>query len=1092
MDEYILIELKNWFGTKNIICHLLAPRREISLNEVEETRSYLVAIDGGVRYCLTGNPNIVDPTSEYVIQTDHTPTKQKLLDGTVKQKKWVKHPKMAEHTPEDVLNSWTNQFVYKEEVDEEHPGLRKPQLGALHAVLGHFLAPNDVATIVLPTGTGKTETMLSAMVAGRCKKLLVTVPSSALRNQLFGKFKTLGVLKDPEFGIVGDSALFPIVGVINTAFETADELRQFIEKCNVVITTMQIIDSAPQEQQDVYVSAFTNVFVDEAHHIVAASWRKFADRFPKNRLVQFTATPFRNDGQRLDGKIIFNYPLKQAQEDGYYRTINFLPIREYDDERSDRAIAAKAIEKLREDLAAGYHHILMARCESKSRAVEVCGIYQELCPDLNPVVLYSGHPQYRENYGVVLRRKAKVIVCVNMLGEGFDLPELKIAAFHDIRKSLPVTLQFAGRFTRTSRDANLGNASFIANLADITVQQELDNLYEEDADWNILLANANDNRVNNQEEYKQLLDGFRNGVSSKIPVSSVYPKLSAVVYKSYTDTWHPDDFLKGIRGFDDLDFTSYDINDREKLVVAVFAKEQNIEGIHVKDVKTLVWSYLVLFWDSEKNLLFINSSDNGSVYKNVANHVIGEDGREPDLIRGIDVFRTFYNVMRTKLRNVGLKVYLGKDVRFRMHAGRDVERVLSDAEQRNSEKAFVVGDGFEEGERTSIGASFKGRIWSLNGAGDILTFKNWCLEQGKKLTNEAIDGNQILTETLIPKTIHEMPQRAVPFAIDWDTFLWAETENHFTFNLLGAESHLYDTDMELREDNPVQDNAVFFAITNGIQRVEFKLELFKNRQNPDNVYSDYQVVKLTEGVAIIKYGRQEVDLMSFLYNYAPTIFFTDGSSLCGTEYIELKTPPAIYNRDRIDAWDWQGVNLAVESQGVAPIIRMDSIQFHVIQKLMNGNYDIIYDDDNAGEIADVIALKQENNEIHIELYHLKFAQEGRVTGRIGNFYEVCGQAQKSSNWKYKEPEEMMNHLLRRETKREGGVESTRIQKGDHETLVKLLKLAKKKIPVKYSIYIVQPGASKAGSSDEILTLLGVTDSFLKERTGIDLKVITSE
>ena len=1092
MNEYTLIELIRWSGTKNIICQLLAPRCVISLNQVEETRSYIVAIDGGIRYCLTGNPNIVDQTSEYIILTDHTPTIQKLLDGTVKQKMWLRHPKMLEHTPDEVISSWTNQFVYKEEVDEEHPGLRKPQLGALHAVLGHFLAPNDVATVVLPTGTGKTETMLSAMVAGRCKKLLVTVPSSALRNQLFGKFKNLGVLKESKFGIVGDAALYPIIGVINTAFQSAKELSDFIEKCNVVITTMQIIDSASQDQQDIYVSAFTNVFVDEAHHIVAASWRKFADRFPKNRLIQFTATPFRNDGQRLEGKIIFNYPLKQAQKDGYYKTINFLPIREYDDDKADRAIAAKAIEKLREDLSSDYHHILMARCESKRRATEVFGIYQELCPDLNPVILYSGHPQYKENYGFVLRREAKVIVCVNMLGEGFDLPELKIAAFHDIKKSLPVTLQFAGRFTRTSRDANLGNASFIANLADITVQQELNNLYEEDADWNILLANANDNRVNNQEEYKQLLEGFRNGVSSKIPVSSIYPKLSAVVYKCFTNAWHPDEFLNGIRGFDDLDFTSYDINDREKLVVAVFAKEQNIEGIHVKDVKTLVWTYLVMFWDSDRKLLFINSSDNGSVYKDVANHVIGERDHEPELIKGIDVFRTFHNVKRTKLRNVGLKVYLGKDIRFRMHAGRDVERALSDAELRNSEKAFVVGDGFEDGDKTSIGASFKGRIWSLNGAGDILTFKNWCLEQGDKLTNEAIDGNQILTESLIPKTIHQLPQRTIPFAIDWDAFLWTETETHFTFNLLGVESHLFDTEIELKDDNPVQGNAVYFAVTNGVQRVEFKLELFESNQNPDNVYADYRVVKVTDGVATIKYGRQEMDLATFLYNNAPTFFFTDGSSLCGTEYIELKTPPAIFNRERIIGWNWQGVNLAVESQGVAPNIKTNSIQYRVIQELINGDYDIVYDDDNAGEIADVITLKQENNEIHIELYHLKFALGGEVTGRISNFYEVCGQAQKSSNWKYKEPEEMINHLLRREIKREGGNESSRIMKGNHDLLVKLLKIANKKIPVKYSIFIVQPGASKDRATNEILSLLGVTDSFLKDRTGIDLKVITSE
>ncbi len=272
---------------------------------------------------------------------------------------------------------------------------------------------------------------------------------------------------------------------------------------------------------------------------------------------------------------------------------------------------------------------------------------------------------------------------------------------------------------------------------------------------------------------------------------------------------------------------------------------------------------------------------------------------------------------------------------------------------------------------------------------------------------------------------------------------------------------MYDTDIELREENAVQGNSVFFAITNSTQRVEFILELFENRKNPDNVYSDYRIVKVTDGVATIKYGRHEENLETFLYDNAPTIFFADGSSLCGTEYIELKTPPTLYDRSRIIGWNWQGVDLSVESQGVAPNLRTNSIQYHVVQRLINGDYDIVYDDDNAGEIADVVTLKQENNAIHVELFHLKFALSGKVTGRVGNFYEVCGQAQKSSNWKYKEPEEMFDHLLRRETKRDGAEECSRIQKGNHETLVKLLKLAKKKMPVMFSIYIVQPGASKA-------------------------------
>lgn len=1092
MEQYRIMELCREYGTGNRIVQLLSPQRCININVVKETRSYITISDGGVRYCFTGNPNVADPLADYILLFDHTPSKQKLIDGSIRQKRWVKHPKLIESTSEDVLASWDNQFFYKEEVDEGHPGLRKPQLGALHAVLGHFLSPCDVATVVLPTGTGKTETMLAALVAGKCKKLLVTVPSKALRTQLFNKFKQLGVLKDPKFGIVGNFALYPIVGMVTTTFKTKIELMDFVSKCNVVVTTMQIIDSAPQDQKDVYVSSFSNVFIDEAHHIMAASWRQFSERFPKERLVQFTATPFRNDGQRLDGKIIFNYSLKHAQEDGYYKTIKFLPVREYDDDKSDKAIANRAVEQLREDLSAHYNHILMARCESKRRADFVYQIYEELCPDLKPVLLYSDHLQYRENYAKILKGESRVIVCVNMLGEGFDLPELKIAAFHDIRKSLPVTLQFAGRFTRTSRDSQLGAASFVANLADVNVQEELDNLYEEDADWNALLADASDSRINNQEEYKRLLDGFRKGDRSVIPISSIYPKLSAVVYKSYINIWHPEDFFKGINGYADMDFVSYDINDKEKLLVAVMAKEQHIDGIRVKDVNTLSWNYLVIYWDEQKNLLFINSSDNAGVYKDIAKNVIGEAGKEPSLIKGIDVFRIFNNIKRTKLRNVGLKVYLGQDIRFRMHAGRDVENALSGTELKNSEKSFVVGDGFENGDRTSIGASFKGRIWSLTGAGDILTYKKWCIEQGNKLIDESIDGNQILSETLIPKTISKLPEDVTPFAIDWDEHMLLELETHYVFDLLGNESYLYDTVIDLLRPNPIVNGVVLFVVSNESQCVEFKLELYENTSNPENVFPDFKVTQVTDGVALIKYGKAEMNLADYFSSNAPNIFFTDGATLCGTEYLKLKVPPVRYNREKIIVWDWKDVNLSEESQGVGENLNISSIQYRVVQELMKSDYDIIYDDDNSGEIADVITLKNKGEMILIGLYHLKFAHGGQPSNRIDNLYEVCGQAQKSSNWKYKEAEEFVSHLLRREVKRKGDQESSRILKGDHNTLVKLLKLVKKKVPVSYSISIVQPGISKTNVTDEILTLLGVTDSFLKDRTGIDLNVIASK
>jgi superfamily II DNA or RNA helicase len=46
----------------------------------------------------------------------------------------------------------------------------------------------------MPTGTGKPETMLSVLDSSPSRKVLVVVPTDALRTQLADKFLTLGVL----------------------------------------------------------------------------------------------------------------------------------------------------------------------------------------------------------------------------------------------------------------------------------------------------------------------------------------------------------------------------------------------------------------------------------------------------------------------------------------------------------------------------------------------------------------------------------------------------------------------------------------------------------------------------------------------------------------------------------------------------------------------------------------------------------------------------------------------------------------------------------------------------------------------------------
>jgi hypothetical protein len=138
-------------------------------------------------------------------------------------------------TPEKVLQAWTNKFDFRTENEAAAlPGLRTPQIGALHAISAHFAVGTefDAATVVLPTGTGKTETMLATLVYRQLSRALVLVPSDALRSQIAGKFISLGIL--PEAGVVPVDIARPRVAVIATGIRNIDEARQLISGANVL------------------------------------------------------------------------------------------------------------------------------------------------------------------------------------------------------------------------------------------------------------------------------------------------------------------------------------------------------------------------------------------------------------------------------------------------------------------------------------------------------------------------------------------------------------------------------------------------------------------------------------------------------------------------------------------------------------------------------------------------------------------------------------------------------------------------------------------------------------------------------------------
>ena len=91
--------------------------------------------------------------------------------------------------------------------------LRAAQRGAVHALLSHWSLSQDVATVVLPTGTGKTETMLATALVDSAKRTLVIVPSIDLKAQIADKFSTWGILR--ELGVISKEVSNPRVLVLN-------------------------------------------------------------------------------------------------------------------------------------------------------------------------------------------------------------------------------------------------------------------------------------------------------------------------------------------------------------------------------------------------------------------------------------------------------------------------------------------------------------------------------------------------------------------------------------------------------------------------------------------------------------------------------------------------------------------------------------------------------------------------------------------------------------------------------------------------------------------------------------------------------------
>ena len=999
---------------------------------------------------------------------------------------WIKHPLLSDakfdHDREirEVINSWVGAFSYvQEDVKLGINGLRGPQIGAVHAVHAHWSVSDAPATIVMPTGTGKTDTMLSILVSVRCPRLLVVVPTHALRSQIAEKFLTLDILKESGYSVLSPQAKRPIVGTLQHIPHNAGEVDEVFGRCHVIVTTSSIAGKCDRAVQDRMAYHCPYLFIDEAHHAAAPKWRAFKERFKEQRVVQFTATPFREDGKPLDGNIIFKYPLKRAQQAGYFKQIRFRPVVEFNRKRSDEAIAAKAIEQLLTDTDKG--HILMARVKDVTRAKEVFAIYRQY-PEFKPVELHTGITSARREAArrQILSGESRIVVCVDMLGEGFDLPELKIAAFHDIRKSLAVTLQLAGRFTRSRPD--LGEATFIANTADVQVKEELRKLYTRDPDWNLLLPELSDGMIDEQLSLQEFLEGFTD-FTDEIPLETVRPAISTVVYQTNCDNWTPQNFreISPIKQCAQIYET---INEKEHTLVVMTAQRASLEWTEVASLFSWRWELHVVIWSPEQNLLFINSSTNAGEYRDLAESVAGND---VVLVSGQQVFRTFAGVNRLRLQNVGLTEQLGRNIRYTGRMGADAEPALTGFQRQQARKSVLAGNGFENGSRVTVGASRKGRIWSHE-RNRVDKLAAWCKRIGEKILDTSIDPDEVLKGTLNAKTVVERPAK-IPIAADWPEEMYKTPEATWSI-VIGGQDRLLN-ELEISVVDPALNGALRFAIASEAERVEVELKLFEEDERPNYSFG----VLGDQTAQVQRRSAEQRSLTAFFHENPPIIWFADGSALEGNHYVELRKTLSPYDPAKIQVWDWTGVNIRKESQGRSK--DATSIQARVIRELKNRDYTMIVDDDGKGEAADVVAIRPLSDQaarthIDVEFYHCKYSQDVTPGRRIEDLYEVCGQAQKSVSW-MSSPEkrtDLFTHLLQREASRHESAGTSRYEVGNGDLLESIREMSRQCL-VNLEIFIVQPGVSKQNVSSTQLLLMSVTENYLFETYQLPFGVIAS-
>jgi superfamily II DNA or RNA helicase len=180
--------------------------------------------------------------------------------------------------------------------------LRLPQRQC-YEELQNFAASNSddrEAGVVLPVGCGKSGCIALAPFAFGAKRTLVIAPGLRIADQLNKDFDpTHNTLFYSRTRVLEAPPYPEPVEIRGTTTNRGD-----LDEADVVITNIQQL----QGDDNRWLSSlpddyFDLILFDEGHHSVAATWQALKEKFPNAKIVNFSATPLRADGQKMAGGV---------------------------------------------------------------------------------------------------------------------------------------------------------------------------------------------------------------------------------------------------------------------------------------------------------------------------------------------------------------------------------------------------------------------------------------------------------------------------------------------------------------------------------------------------------------------------------------------------------------------------------------------------------------------------------------------------------------------------------------------------------------------------------------------------------------------